>query len=452
MIRLAIAVLAAALLAPAASQAVAAPPAIKNVFVIVLENENYATTFGKDSPAPYLAKTLVAKGQLLTHYFGIAHFSLPNYIAMVSGQGPNPQTQTDCQFYNDFAPDVIGADEQAMGTGCVFPADVKTVADQLTAKGLTWGGYAEDMANTPTEAQTCRHPEIGMRDGTQSARATDQYAARHNPFVYFHSIIDSPDCAKNDVDLSRLPTTLAAGDTPNYVFITPDLCSDGHDQSCADPKQKGGYAGVEEFLKKWVPQIMASSAYRNGGLLAIIFDESGSGAQSCCVDDAPNSTNPGLTSQGPGGGQTGAVLLSPFIRAGTKNDKPYNHYSLLRSVEDIFGLKPLGYAARSTGFGDDVYNAAAGCFEKPLPKGSGPLRKGTLIKRLKATGRKLTIALAHSAKLKITARIANGPAKSQRKSGKACKTVTARLPARTRSVTVKATAGGRSETRTLAVK
>src|SRR3954452_2190900 len=87
--------------AVATAPAHAAPPPIKHVFTIVLENENYDTTFGKDTKAPYLAQTLTRRGLLLTHYFGIGHLSLDNYIAMVSGQSPNPSTQTDCQFYTD---------------------------------------------------------------------------------------------------------------------------------------------------------------------------------------------------------------------------------------------------------------------------------------------------------------------------------------------------------------
>ena len=80
------------------------------------------------------------------------------------------------------------------------------------------------------------------------------------------------------------------------------------------------------------------------------------------------------------------MALSPWVQPDTINAHPYNHYALLRSVEDIFGLDPLGYAKRSTGFGADVYNAAAGCMEKPLPKGSGALPKGTLIKHRSSSG------------------------------------------------------------------
>src|SRR5689334_21000057 len=114
--RSALAVLAAAaFLAAVATPAQAAPPPIKNVFVIVLENKNYDVTFGKDTKAPYLAQTLPKKGMLLTQYYGIAHNSLTNYVALVSGQGPNPQTQADCQFFTEFSPGLIGADGQAMG-------------------------------------------------------------------------------------------------------------------------------------------------------------------------------------------------------------------------------------------------------------------------------------------------------------------------------------------------
>jgi hypothetical protein len=339
------------LLAGAAS-APAAPP-IKHVFVVVLENQDYATTFGPGSKAPYLSKTLVAQGQLLTHYYGIGHLSLDNYVAMVSGQSPNPDTQSDCQIYTEFLPGTIGADGQALGRGCVYPAAVTTVADQLEAKGLTWKGYMEDM-QTP-----CQHPALNSHDGTQSATTDSQYAARHNPFVYFHSIIDRPACAQNDVPLGRLASDLqSASTTPNYVFVTPDLCNDAHDATCPDGGP-GGLPAADAFLKTWVPRITGSEAFQDGGLLIVTFDESGSGADACCNEPSgPNTPNNGGETPGNGGGRTGAVLISPFVKPGVANDTPYNHYSMLRSVEDIFGLEHLGYAARPDllGFGNDVYN------------------------------------------------------------------------------------------------
>src|SRR3954452_25207641 len=82
----------------------AAPPPIRHVFIIVLENKGFDTTFGPLSPATYLSQTLTAQGQLLRQYYGIGHASLPNYIAMVSGQGPNLETQADCRVYTNVVP------------------------------------------------------------------------------------------------------------------------------------------------------------------------------------------------------------------------------------------------------------------------------------------------------------------------------------------------------------
>jgi hypothetical protein len=350
-----------------AAQSQAAPlPPIHHVFVIVLENESEASTFGPNSQAPYLAKTLTAHGAFVPGYYGTGHESNDNYISMISGQAPNPQNQADCMVFNDFQPDVIGPNGQAVGSGCVFPSDVKTVADQLDAAGLTWRDYNQSMGADPTrEPGECAHPGLGQQDHTQSATATDQYATRHNPFVYFHSIIDdTPRCDSHVVNLDLLSQDLTrAASTPNYVFITPDLCADGHDATCADPHRPGGYQGINDFLKTWVPRITGSPAFRSqNGLLLINFDEAAtSDTSSCCGEIAgPNSPSPGIG--GPGGGQTGAVLLSPCIRPGTVSKVSYNHYTMLRSVEDIFGLSHLGFAGLPGGqsFGPDIFTNA-GC-------------------------------------------------------------------------------------------
>jgi hypothetical protein len=93
-------------------------------------------------------------------------------------------------------------------------------------------------------------------------------------------------------------------------------------------------------------------------MLAILFDEAGKDASACCGEQSgPNTPMPGGQDAGPGGGRTGAVLLSPFVRGGITSARAYNHYSLLRSLEDLFGLSHLGYAAAPglRPFGRDVY-------------------------------------------------------------------------------------------------
>ncbi|MGZ4495789.1 MAG: alkaline phosphatase family protein, partial [Nocardioides sp.] len=304
--------------APATAAKQVANPPVHHVFVINLENKGYDTTFGPSSPAPYLSKTLPAQGQLLTQYYGTAHNSQPNYVAQISGQGPNAQMQGDCQTYSDFVQTGTVAPDQAVGNGCVFPSNITTVANQLEAKGLTWKGYMEDMG-TP-----CRHPAANSADDTQKAKVGDQYAARHNPFVYFHSITDNATCAQHDVDLSQLPTDLAqTSTTPNLTYITPNLCDDGHDSPCVDGRP-GGLTSADEWLKTWVPKITSSPAYQQDGLLVVTFDEADTndaqhGADACCGEGpGPNAALPGI--YGMGGGRTGAVVLSPFITAGTLND------------------------------------------------------------------------------------------------------------------------------------
>lgn len=329
-------------------------PGAQHVFVINLENKGYDSTWGAGSAAPYLSGTLRGQGVLLTQYFGVAHNSLPNYIAQISGQGPNAQTQADCQTYSPFVGTGTASPGQFVGDGCVYPADVPTVAGQLSDTGRSWKGYEEDMG------AACRHPSLGAVDDTQKARIGDQYAARHNPFVYFAGITGSPDCARNDVDLGALRTDLArVATTPNLSMITPNLCHDGHDAPCVDGSP-GGLASADEWLKEWVPAITASPAFKKDGVLVITFDESDSpqaDSSACCGEGpGPNSPLPGIT--GLGGGRVGALVLSPFVAGGTASTTPYNHYSLLASIEDTFALPYLGYAATPglNRFGLDVYN------------------------------------------------------------------------------------------------
>ena len=248
----------------------------------------------------------------------------------------------------------------------------------------------------------------------------DQYADRHAPFVYFHSVIDDPRrCNRHVVPLGAVLVGANGGPdifsghlyqdlqrietTPKFMFVTPNLCDDGHDATCAgvnvEGGKTGGLIGANLWLAHWIPMIMASPAYQSGKLLVVItVDESGSdtgtGANACpnadqatCLSPTgPNLRNPGWSAllglfipgyptsdppafSLPGGGQVGTVLLNKrLIVPGTVNTTGYyNHYSALRSYEDLLGLTEggddghghLGYAG-TTGllpFGKDVFNA-----------------------------------------------------------------------------------------------
>jgi hypothetical protein len=352
-------------------------PPVHHVFVIVLENEDYSATFGNPSAFPYLAGTLTKQGALLSNYYATGHESNDNYVSLVSGQPPNAQNQADCQLFDDFIGGVTLPDGVETGTGCVYPTNIQNIGTQLSSVGLSWKAYEEDMGNDPNrETAACGHPALNSQDGTQSAEAGDGYATRHDPFVYFHSVIDNrPYCDAHVVALGSpsgaMPAAALAGETglatdlrrasttPAFSFITPNLCNDGHDYPCTNqPSGASAAADIDGFLSTWVPKITSSPAYRQGGLLEITFDESAGptdDSSACCGElPGPGSPLPGIL--GLGGGRVGALLLSPYIRGGTLSSVDYNHYSSLATWEELFGLPRLADAATVTStFGSDVF-------------------------------------------------------------------------------------------------
>jgi hypothetical protein len=363
----------------------AAQSPIHHVWVINLENESFGYTFGRPKSAPYLSQTLAGDGALLTDYYGIGHDSLDNYIAQVSGQAPDYDTGQDCEVFIPFVQfegenfEKWTKDGQLTGEGCVYPPYVETVGNQMSAKDLTWKAYAEDMGKEPKRDGTtetklgpaCGHPKLGQTDYTDDTEpANDSYATRHNGFMYFKSVIGNQRyCDAHVQTIARLvPDLSSAGTTPDLSFVTPNTCNDAHDIPKCQNGEKGGLGKADEWLEKWVPRIVGSPAYADGGMVVITFDESGedSDAGGCCgevegrgLDDPshPNVNQPGL--YGPGGGRIGAVVLSPFVLPGTRSKVDYNHYSLLRTIEDIFGLGHLGDAKQPQvhSFGPDVFTA-----------------------------------------------------------------------------------------------
>ncbi|HEY2141979.1 MAG TPA: alkaline phosphatase family protein [Solirubrobacteraceae bacterium] len=349
---------AATTLVPAPASKSALPP-IKHVFLIVLADQPYASTFGPASAAPYLAGTLEKQGELLVRYYAVARDELANEIALVSGLGPTPETATNCPTFLPLSPATKSSDGQYAGSGCVYPGAVPNVGAQLVAKKLTWRAYAEDMERGGAgQPSACRHPGLGAPDPSAQARAGDAFATYRNPFSYFDSVIHSTACAQADVGLATLKADLAvARRTPALAYIVPNLCHDGRETPCT-PGEPAGLPAADSFLRRVVPEILASPAYKQGGLLVITTDQAPAtgtkaDSSSCCSQPrfpgipgnqptGAQAANPALPP--PGGGQVGALLLSRYVKAHTFDQEPFNHFSLLRTIEDLFGLAHLGYA------------------------------------------------------------------------------------------------------------
>jgi phosphatidylinositol-3-phosphatase len=329
-------------------------PPIKHVFVIVLSDEPYASVFGPASSAPYLSGALEHQGELLTRYDAVAHGGLADGVALLSGQGPTLETEADCPTYDEITPTGVGADGQVLGNGCVYPASVQTLAGQLSAKRLRWRAYVQGVDEAGAQAGACAHPTLGQADPTANeAASSGAYATFRNPFVYFASVLDSPECAADDVGLASLKGDLAsAKSTPSFSYIVPDRCHDGNPTPCS-AGAPAGLAPAETFLELVVPEITGSKAYKESGLLVITVDQapaSGAFADSsaCCGQPLfPNAPAKTLAGAPSGGGAVGALLLSPYVKGGTTSQEPYDHFSLLRTIEDLLGVGHLGYAGLS---------------------------------------------------------------------------------------------------------
>ncbi len=326
---------------------------VKHVFVISLSSPGYDKAFGAQSEMPYLANTLRPQGELLSNYSLLTDQGLPNYIAMVGGQAPNALTSANCATYTEY-PGNVQPDKNGnvSGDGCIYPAQAINVADQLFSARFSWGAYMEDMGKPEPVAQgetapanplqNCVRPDVGSADPTQDVRKADAstgyagsgYAVRHNPFAYFHSLLDLGSCTQRDVPLDRFDGALASG-TPNLSFVSPNLCNTGEPTECDDDVKDPGPAQADKFLSTWVPKILASSAYQRDGVIVITFGEATPG-----VNGAP----------------VGTLLLSKFLRPGSTNGGAFNPYSIFRSVEDLFGLQHLAAATRTgtTTFAPDL--------------------------------------------------------------------------------------------------
>ncbi len=335
-------------------------PEIKHVFLIVLDGHGYEETFGEESPVPYLSKTLAAEGKLLANYYAVTQGGLANQIALLSGQGPTPQIASGCPEYKPIAPGTLGVEGQVEGDGCVYPAEAETLPAQLSKAKLSWKAYVETAGGDEAAV-----PPAGC------------YLTSRNPFAYFAGVTESAECAENDVGLDQLAPDLKEADTtPTFSYILPNACHDGAETPCA-PEQPAGLASASTFLEAVVPEIVASPAYEaEGGLIAITFDQApqegeAADSSSCCatpeypnLPPPPTSTEPvtpGPVKPSGGGGRVGMLLISPYVAPGTVEEAAYyNHFSFLRSVEELFGVEPLGYAAEPalTGFDSTVYDAS----------------------------------------------------------------------------------------------
>jgi phosphatidylinositol-3-phosphatase len=264
---------------PATAPPAARIPDFTHVVVVVFENHEATEIAGNPSAPTFNA--LGRRYASTTNYDAVAHPSLPNYLALVSGSTQG--ISSDC-------------------TDCIVQA--RSLADTLAAAGKTWKTYAEGL------------PYPGFTGGSAG-----RYAKKHDPFLYFRDVVESRERRVRVAPFTQLARDLARRRLPDFSLVVPNLCNDMHDCSIATG---------DAWLKTHVVPLLRSPELR-GGVVFVVFDEG--------------------TSDTGGGGRVAALALGPTVQRGSRFTKATNHYGLLRTIEDAWGLPRLGFSRTGTPIG-----------------------------------------------------------------------------------------------------
>lgn len=313
-------------------------PHLDHIFVIMMENSPYSELMSPGNANTAYIRQLAQTHGLATDYYGVTHDSLPNYIAATSGSnwGANADDNSQADPYFNH----------------------ENLVDELAAAHVSWKGYMESL------------PYPG---DLVNASADGLYVRKHDPFLLYPDVYNNPARARNVVPLTQLRTDLATGQVPGFSWISPNVCNDMHGgaSSCpyasspTDPAQAALYADGDAFIKKWVGLITASKAWRQGrSAIFVTWDEGAyndqppyqpldlaGGPDSPVLPATP--VNPATGSGGDlvggttyGGGHVPMIVIARG--AGHRVDAtPADHYSLLRTIEENWGMPLLGNAGDS---------------------------------------------------------------------------------------------------------
>jgi hypothetical protein len=308
-------------------------PQYQHVVEIMMENTSYATIIG-NSNAPQI-NALANEYGLATNYFGVTHPSEPNYVASIGGSYFG--IQDDNQFYCTAA--MATTDPTCAGTTVNHTIAAQSIADQLTAAGLTWRGYFQSLPPTPAPGTLVKTGPNANGPYTYKypSNSVALYASKHNPFVNF---VGTQDNVANMVPDTQLSTDLATGHLANYSLVVPDQCHDIHGTGgCSSTT--GLIAAGDAYVGATVSEIMSSRTWREGNNAIVItwdeddFSDAGQLGTGCCGAN-------------PGGGHVVTIVITNKGQGHVTDNTAYNHYSLLRTMEDAFGLPYLAHAGDSS--------------------------------------------------------------------------------------------------------
>lgn len=322
----------------------AAPmPHYDRIFLIILENHSSDEIIGDKSAAPEL-NSLARDYGLATNYYAIRHPSEPNYVAIVGGDTFG--IADDDAFYCKPGMKAFGCEKSSKPGYVDHTVDKPNLAQQLDAHGIGWKGYFEDIPDPLAYRWPSPHQPI-------AGKPDSLYAAKHNGFITFKSVQDDPRRAEKLVGFDAFERDLQAGALPRFAYIVPNQCNDmhglhGHDvpDDCTGKTSAGLIGRADRTVAHIVNGIMNTPQWKGGenDAIVITFDEND--------DDRPDSHPIGCCGSGPdepgspGGGWISTIVVTNHGPRHFQDATPYNHYSLLRTIESAFGIDAyLGHAA-----------------------------------------------------------------------------------------------------------
>jgi hypothetical protein len=308
-----------------------AVPRYKHVFVIMGENKDWDRIDGS-SNAPRLAAFARAYGDA-THFYGEVHPSEANYVGLLGGSTFG--IHDDDAYYCTPGSTQPSCSHAAAPGYATHTIDAPHLGTQLEAAGLTWKNYNESIPAPGSLAV------IGYDPAEDGANDVPYYASKHSGFINFASVQRDPHRADHVVGYAALRHDLATGNLPNFGFIIPNLCNDMHGMlgpgvpdDCLYQHLDATIQRGDAAMAKVVDAIEASATWRSPDNVAVVvtFDEDdGTGRAGCC----------GVTPNAPsnfGGGHIATIVITNHGPRGVVDPTPYNHYSLLRTIEDAFGI------------------------------------------------------------------------------------------------------------------
>jgi phospholipase C len=284
------------------------PRRLDHVFVLILENHGFDDGL-YNGPTPFL-RELAASQALATNYFGVARPSLPNYLALLGGDDFGVRDDRASCF----------ASGVSVGSDC-HRIDGESLADQLASAGLTSAVYAESL------------PEAGSLAFAAPSSATPLYAQKHNPFPYFATQAESAEARARIKPYDALAPDLAGGAAPNFALIVPNQCHDGHGlEVCHNRDQLA--KDYDDFAREAYATVRASKAWTRNSAFVVTFDE---GARTLY----PNAEPSEIARRVGGADNHIATIVATACGAPMQEPAKLNHFSLLATIEDGFGLARL---------------------------------------------------------------------------------------------------------------